>query len=173
MNKLVEASFAGVTAEGGVKTTESKYFGGETRLEGTEGPQTVFIGFGTTNTQSSAELSTLAAYLSTTPSIKWAKGLSPVAQNIPEGTSVQPVFLQYSDASLFGLLVQADGVQGVKDAGKVVVDAIKKAAKGGLSEEEVKGAVRRAKFSAASGIETRDGLVNVLGSKVSSVRFFG
>lgn len=171
LKKLVDASFAGVAAAGtagaGAPAASSKYFGGETRLEGHEGPQTIFIGFGTsgTNTTSSpfsADLATLAAHLSTTPSIKWSKGLSPVAQGIPSGTTVQSVYLPYSDASLFGVIVQGETVEGVRDAGKVVVEVLKGAAKGG----EVNGAVAKAKFGAASLVERREGLVDVLGSKV-------
>ncbi|KXN90755.1 Cytochrome b-c1 complex subunit 2, mitochondrial [Leucoagaricus sp. SymC.cos] len=169
LTKLVDASFANsnTTAEG-TATPASKYFGGENRLEATsEGPQTVFIGFGTTSNTSSSEIATLAAHLNAQPSIKWAKGLSPVAQAIPEGTSVQSVYFPYSDASLFGLLVQGESVEGVRDAAKVAVEALKKAGKG-LSESELKSAVAKAKFAAASKVEKREGLVDVLGSKIFS-----
>lgn len=178
LNKLVESSFAGARAgasqQGGVSTPASKYFGGETRLEGSEGLQTVFIGFGTTNSANAGEIAALAAHLSTTPSVKWSKSLSPIAAGIPEGASVQSVYLPYTDASLFGLLVQANTTAGVKEAGKVAAEALRKAAKG-LSQEELKAAVARAKFAAANGVESREGLVNALGAKVSlyrTVRFF-
>lgn len=166
LNKLVEQSFAGASiAEGAAISPASKYFGGETRLDGHEGPQTVFIGFGTTGGHS-AEIAALVAHLSTTPSIKWSKGLSPIAAAIPGGANVQGVYLPYTDASLFGLLVQAETATAVKEAGKVAVQALKKVAQG-LKEEELKGAVARAKFAAASGVESREGLVNALGAKVS------
>lgn len=172
LKKLVDESFAGAAEGGSIASPASKYYGGETRLEGNgHGPQTVFIGFGTTTTTSSAELATLSAYLSTTPSVKWAKGLSPVAKGIPEGSTVQSVYLPYSDASLFGLLVQAETPEGVKEAGKVAVEALRNAAKG-LEAKELGGAVRRAKLAKASAVEGREGLVNVLGSKVSVVHFF-
>jgi len=166
LNKLVESSFAGASQGGSaVSTPASKYFGGETRLEGSEGPQTVFIGFGTTNSGNAGEMAALAAHLSTTPSIKWSKSLSPIAAGIPEGASVQSVYLPYTDASLFGLLVQANTTSGVKEAGKVAVEALKKAAKG-LSQEELKAAVSRAKFAAANSVESREGLVHALGAKI-------
>ncbi|KAF9446857.1 LuxS/MPP-like metallohydrolase [Macrolepiota fuliginosa MF-IS2] len=165
LNKLVEQSFTAATAaEGSTAAPASKYFGGETRLEGSGGPQTLFIGFGAEGAPS-AELAALAAHLSTQPSVKWSKSLSPIATAIPEGAQVQSVYLPYSDASLFGLLVQAESVGGVKEAAKVAVEALRNAAKG-LKEEEVKGAVARAKFAAASGVESREGLVNVLGAKI-------
>lgn len=168
LTKLVDASFAGANAAGSASSTTpaSKYYGGETRLAGT-GPQTVFIGFGTTGS-SSAELATLAAHLSTTPSVKWSKGLSTIAAGIPEETQVQSVYLPYSDASLFGFVVQGETAEGVKEASKVAVEALKKAAKG-LKEEELMSAVAKAKFAAASDVESKEGLLNILGSKVGTL----
>ncbi|KAF5347252.1 hypothetical protein D9756_009906 [Leucocoprinus leucothites] len=165
LTKLVDASFASVAATNASTAPASKYFGGETRIESHEGPQTVFIGFGTTDSSTSAELATLTAHLSTTPLVKWAKGLSPLAQAVPEGTAVQSVYLPYSDASLFGVVVSSKTTEGAKEAGKAVVETLKKAAKG-LTEQELKSVVAKAKFGAASEVESREGLVNVLGSKI-------
>lgn len=169
LNKLVDASFTGVaTADEAVDTPASQYFGGETRLEAAhDGLQTVFIGFGTTDVSTSAELATLRAHLSTTPSVKWAQGLSPIVQAIPEGTNVQSVWLPYSDASLFGLIVSGRTVEGVKEAGKVAVEMLKKSTKG-LNEGELKSALAKAKFGAASAMESREGLARELGAKVCS-----
>jgi ubiquinol-cytochrome c reductase core subunit 2 len=80
---------------------------------------------------------------------------------------VQSVYLPYSDATLFGLLVQGTTAAGVTEAGKAAVKALKSAAAtGGVKGEELKKAVAKAKFAAASAIDGRDGLVSVLGSKV-------
>lgn len=170
LNKLVDASFVGVAGanavDGVIETPASRYFGGETRLEAAhDGLQTVFIGFGTTNISTSAELATLAAHLSTTSSVKWARGLSPMVQAIPEGTSVQSLYLPYSDAGLFGLVVSGRTVEGVKEAGKVAVEVLKKSTKG-LTEDELKIALAKAKFGAASAVESREGLIRDLGAKV-------
>lgn len=86
--------------------------------------------------------------------------------NLPEGTSVQTVYLPYSDATLFGLLVQGSTSSSVKEAGKAAVAALQAAAKG-IKEEELKAAVSKAKFAAASAVDTRDGLVAALGAKVN------
>jgi len=168
LNKLVDASFADVGAVNEViETPASHYFGGETRLEAAhDGLQTVFIGFGTTNVSTSAELATLAAHMSTTSSVKWARGLSPIVQAIPEGTSVQSMYLPYSDAGLFGLVVSGRTVEGVKEAGKVAVEALKKSTKE-LTENELKSALAKAKFGAASAMEGREGLIRDLGAKVT------
>ena len=132
------------------------------------GPQTVFIGYGVTGAPS-AELATLAAYLNPAPSVKWAKGAStsPLSSAIPEGASVQVVYLPYSDASLIGLLVQAETVEGVTAAGKAAVAALKKAAQG-VKEEEVAAAVAKAKFAAASATDGREGIVKAVGAQIFS-----
>ena len=102
--------------------------------------------------------------------MKWSKGISSIATGIPEGTSVQTVYLPYSDASLFGLLVQGSTAAGVKEAGKVAVQALKASASG-LKEEDLKRAIAKAKFSAASASDNREGLIAVLGSKVRTLIF--
>ena len=163
LSKLVEQAFASAEASSAISAPASKYFGGETRLGGHGGPQTVFIGFGSTGADS-PDLAALAAHLSPSPAVKWSKGLSPLS-SLPDGTSVQTVYLPYSDATLFGLLIQGSTPASVKEAGKVAVSALKAAAKG-IKEEELKSAVSKAKFAAANATDSREGIVTVLGSKV-------
>ena len=144
-------------------TPPSKYFGGETRLESGSGPQTVFIGYGIAGAPNPST-AVLASYLSPKPSVKWSKGLSPLS-SLPEGSSAQVVHLPYSDATLFGVLVQASTVEAVKEASKKAVAALQATSKG-LKPEEFASAVAKAKFAAANAIESREGLANVLASKV-------
>jgi len=165
LSKLVETAFASAEASSAVSAPASQYFGGETRLAGHGGPQTMFVGFGLTGA-SSADLAALTAHLSPSPSVKWSKGLSPLS-SMPEGTSVQTVYLPYSDATLFGLLVQGSTPASVKEAGKVAVSALKAAAQG-IKEEELKSAISKAKFAAANATDSRDGVVAALGSKIFS-----
>jgi len=165
LNKLVEQSFTSTDASSVVSTPASKYFGGETRLEGHGGPQTVFIGFGST-VADSTDLAALAAYLSPSPSVKWSKGLS-LLSSLPEGTSVQSVYLPYSDATLFGLLVQGSTPASVKEAGKLAVSALKAAAQG-IKEEELKSAIAKAKFAAANAADSREGIIAFLSSSILS-----
>ncbi|KAF9529874.1 Metalloenzyme, LuxS/M16 peptidase-like protein [Crepidotus variabilis] len=164
LSSLVEKAFANIATTSSTSPA-SKYHGGETRVEGHGGPQTIFIGFGTTGAPT-AEIATLAAHLSTTPAVKWSKGVSPLA-SIPEGTSVQSIYLPYSDATLFGLLVQSTSSAGAKEAAKSAVDALKAASKS-IKPEALKSAIAKAKFAAANAAESREGLVNTLGSKVFS-----
>ena len=161
--ELVSKAFAKASSAAGPTSPASKYFGGENRVAG-NGPQTAFIGFGTTGVPS-AEAAALAAYLSPAPSVKWSQGVSPIAAALPQGSSVQSVYLPYSDASLVGVLVQGHSTAAVKEAGKVVVDAVKKAA-AGASAEEVAVAVAKAKFAAASAADGRAGIVDAVGAKV-------
>lgn len=136
-----------------ITATPSKYFGGATRIDSHEGPQTVFIGFGTT-TPSSVH-SVLSAHVAPMQSLKWPSAPRPSA-------TVTPVHLPYSDAVLTGVLVQGADTKSVKEAAKAVVEKFKKP----LSADEVKIAVARAKFAAASTIEGREGLVDAISGKV-------
>ncbi|TRM60694.1 Metalloenzyme, LuxS/M16 peptidase-like protein [Schizophyllum amplum] len=146
---LVEKSSLASLGTSTTSTSPSTYFGGETRLDAHAGAQTVFIGFGSTG--SPAELAALAAYLSVEPALKWSQSSSALAAAIPEGASVKPVFLPYSDATLVGLLVQGQTPAAVKAAGTAAVKAIKSA--GSIKDSDLKKA-------------GRDGILSVLGSKV-------
>ncbi|EJF61400.1 LuxS/MPP-like metallohydrolase [Dichomitus squalens] len=155
-------SFAAASAPA---SKPSSYFGGESRLDAHEGAQTVFVGFGAAGAPS-AELAVLAAHLDPTPSVKWSQGTSPIAPKIPAGASVRSVLLPYSDASLFGLLVQGQTAADVKTAGQAAVEALKAASS--LSGEDLQKAVAKAKFAAASAYESREGLVAALAPKILS-----
>jgi len=163
LSALVEKGFKSAQAGVAVQKSETKYFGGETRVEATHVPQTIFIGFGKPGAPT-GELAALAAHLSATPSVKWSKGLSPLAAGLPEGASVQTVFLPYSDATLFGLLVQGDNVVLAKQAGEVAVQALKSAAS--VQPDAANTAIAKAKFAAANAVDGRDGYISVLGPKV-------
>ncbi|KAH0580069.1 Cytochrome b-c1 complex subunit 2, mitochondrial [Termitomyces sp. J132] len=164
LSQLVEKSFAATPASASATSSASAYFGGETRIDAHNGPQTVFIGFGATGTPS-PELATLAAHISPAPSVKWSKGISPLSLAIPTYASVQSVYLPYSDATLVGVLIQGATAAEVKTAATAAVAELKKAA-GGLSAEDLKKAVAKAKFAAASAVESRDGLAATFGSEI-------
>ena len=46
LSKLVEQTLGSLASSGSLSNSSSAYFGGETRVDSHEGPQTVFIGFG-------------------------------------------------------------------------------------------------------------------------------
>ncbi|KAH8092173.1 Metalloenzyme, LuxS/M16 peptidase-like protein [Cristinia sonorae] len=163
LSKLVEKSLAKLASTSEVSSTPSSYFGGETRIDSHEGPQTVFIGFGATGAPA-AELAVLAAHLSPQPSLKWSQGLSPISASIPPTASVKTVLLPYSDATLFGFVVQGETAKDVKTAASAAIAALKEV--GSIKPEDLKKAVAKAKFAAASSIEGRIGFASTLGAKV-------
>lgn len=163
LTHLLEKSLGKLSANAAPSSSPSKYFGGETRVEGHGGPQTVFIGFGTTG-QLAPEVAVLTAHLSTKRAIKWSKSLSPIAAAIPEGSSVEAVLLPYSDAALFGLLVQGETAEQVKAAGQAAVKALKDAAN--VKDEEVKRAAAKVKFYAASTSEDKVGAAALFGTQL-------
>lgn len=164
LTKLVEKSLTSLSASATPSTSPSSYFGGETRVDAHGATETVFLGFGTAGSPA-PELAVLAAHLDPQPSVKWSEGTSPIT-GIPLGASVKSVYLPYSDATLFGLLVQGQTAEDVKAAGKAAVAALKDASN--IKAEDVKKAVAKAKFTAANSLDSRSGLVSVLGSKVYS-----
>ncbi|CAE6534779.1 unnamed protein product [Rhizoctonia solani] len=141
LSRLVSKHLAGLPTGASAKGS-SQYFGGESRVE--HSGNAVFIGFGAP--AASPELAALQAHLDATPAVKWTAGTSPLA-----GTGAVPVYIPYSDATLFGVLVTGNNV--AADA-KAAVAALKK----GLTKEDATKAVARAKFKAASAVEAREGL---------------
>ncbi|KAL4071627.1 Metalloenzyme, LuxS/M16 peptidase-like protein [Scleroderma yunnanense] len=155
--ELVDKAFAEAPLPSGSSSssTSSKYFGGATRIDSHTGPQTVFIGFGTT--APSAALAVLANHLAPSPALKWPSVP-------PSSTTLTPVYLPYSDAVLTGILVQGPDTNGVKDAAKTLVDRLKKP----LTAEALKSAVARTKFDAAVSVENRESLILAIGKKIFS-----
>ena len=169
LRHLVEAGLDGLPSSSSVVASPSKYFGGETRLESRGGPQTVFIGYGIAGAPNPST-AVLASYLSPKPSVKWSKGLSPLS-SLPEGSSAQIVHLPYSDATLFGVLVQGSTTEAVKEASKRAVAALQATSKG-LKPEEFTSAVAKAKFAAANAIDSREGIANMFAPKVCPFKEF-
>ena len=169
LSKLAGHSFAPLPSSSAAAPAPTKYFGGESRVAaGGHGlhPQTIFIGYGTT-TPNLQELATLKAFLSPHPHLKWAHGsANPLFEGLPAHARVEPVLLPYTDAALFGVLIQAPTTKEVHDAGKIAVKVLKGAA-GSVKAEELKKAVSKAKFEAASALERREGLV---GNAITQVR---
>lgn len=169
LSKLVEKHLASAPNANVTDAPTTKYYGSETRVpfpeQGQRGPHTIFIGYGLPS-QPTVELSILHQHLSTTPSLKWSKSSSPLASGLPSGTSAQSVLFQYSDASLFGILVQGETPSSVTEASKAVSQILKGIS---LKDEDVKRATAKARFAAASEQDTRGGqLLSAI--NVSTVR---
>ncbi|CAK5267577.1 unnamed protein product [Mycena citricolor] len=162
LSSLVQAAFASQSGSA-TASTPSAYFGGETRVQAHGGAQTVFIGFGVAGAPT-PEVAALAAYLDPNPTIKWAKSSSPMLQ-VPH-TTVQSVYLPYSDAALVGVIVQGPTAEATREAAKAVAQTFKSVSS--IKAEDLKAAVTKAKFRAAASVDDRAGLVEILGSKVLS-----
>lgn len=170
LKALVDEHLAGASTGSASSSAPSKYYGGETRIAPQpdahgHGKHTVFIGFGSSSP--SADLAILSAYLDPTPQLKWAQSSSPIASLLTSGTTVQSVYLPYSDAALAGVVIQSASPADAKAAAQVVAKAIKEVKAGSLQGDAFKIAHAKAKFAAASALETRDVQVGNVGSKVS------
>ncbi|KAJ5176472.1 Cytochrome b-c1 complex subunit 2 [Penicillium canariense] len=142
----------------------SKYFGGEQRIASKAGNAVVIAfpgssAFGTAGYK--AEASVLAALLGGESTIKWTPGFSLLSQATKglNQLNVSTQNLAYSDAGLFTVTLSGQASQ-VGAASKSVVDALKKAAAGEVSSEDIKKATALAKFRALESVQTLDtGLV--------------
>lgn len=162
LSKLVEKSLGNIPSSSSA-TTSTKYHGGETRVESTNPLQTVFIGFGTAGAPSN-DLAALASHIAPESHVKWSKGISPISEATPAGTTAQTVYLPYSDATLLGVLIQGENPADVKTAAQAAVKALKSQ----VNETDAKRAVAKAKFRAASEADSRDSIVSLLGNKIFS-----
>ncbi|CUA71547.1 ubiquinol-cytochrome c reductase core subunit 2 [Rhizoctonia solani] len=152
LSRLVSAHLDKLPSGGAnTKQSSSQYFGGETRISA-HGGNAVFIGFGAP--AASPELAVLQSHLDPAPAVKWTLGSSPLA-----GTGAVPVYIPYSDAALFGVLVTGKNV--AADA-KTAAAALKK----GFTKEDAAKAIAKAKFRAASAVENQQGLVNAVAPQV-------
>jgi ubiquinol-cytochrome c reductase core subunit 2 len=161
LSRLVSHSLVSLASSSSAAPAPTKYFGGENRVAaGGHGqqPQTIFVGYGTT-TPKLHELATLKEYLAPHPHLKWTHGSTGgLFEGLPAHARVEPVLLPYTDAALFGVLIQAPTTNEVRQAGKVVANVLKGAA-GSVKAEDLKKAVCKAKFDAASALERREGVV--------------
>lgn len=148
LSQLVEKHLGSLPSGAALGSRSSQYFGGETRADSDGHGEAVFIGFGAPG--ASPELAALYAHLDTTPALKWTAGSSPLA-----GTGAVPVYIPYSDAALFGVLVKGENVG---ENAKAAAAALKKVASG-FGAENAKKAVAKAKFAAAAALEGREGFV--------------
>ena len=131
------------------KTT---YHGGSTREHVAHAGNAVFVGFGTTTLANVPALHALSAHLSPAPAVKWSSGLGPLAS--AEKVNVRALTLPYSDAALFGVLVEGASASAVSEAAKKAVDAIKAASKAsGLGKDDILRATARARFALAGALE--------------------
>ena len=167
---LVEKSFAGVPASAsGAASPNSKtqYHGGEQRIAlqsahgGPVSPRAgnghIFLAFEGAAQGSAPELAVLRSLLGGEASVKWSAGQSPLAQIRSQSplTTASAFNLGFSDAGLFGIYVSAPHER-LQAVAKAAINALKDIAGGKQgASEDVKRAVAKAKFEAATALESR------------------
>lgn len=145
--------------------SKASYYGGEIRIPsvGHSKVDQFLLGF-KGEAASSVELSVLKHLLGGEASVKWSQGASPLAKLSSDTASVKAFNLAYSDAGLFGILATAPTaeVEGLLIKAVAELQAVAK----GASAEALKQAVLKAKFAAASALESRVGKLELLGGQV-------
>ncbi|KAE8224629.1 hypothetical protein CF319_g2517 [Tilletia indica] len=163
---LASKSLATLSGAASVTKSDSAYKGGEQRVafaapHGSEGTSAslahFFLGFEGAATGAKPELAVLRAHLGGETSVKWSSGLSPLAQlSAKDATVKASAFnLTFSDTGIFGAYVSAPPAR-LGAAVKSVASAIKEAASK-ISSEDLKKAIAKAKYDAASAFESRAG----------------
>ncbi|BGP14442.1 ubiquinol-cytochrome c reductase core subunit 1 [Rhodosporidiobolus nylandii] len=168
LKSLVSDFFvSGSPSSSSISTPASKYFGGEVRVPSvghSEVDQLLIAFQGAASTE--VEFAVLRALLGGETYVKWGAGASPLAKLATATSSAKAFNLAYSDAGLFGISVSAKTAD-VADVAQKAVAALKEVANG-ASEEAVKQAIAKAKFAAASALETRAGQVEIVGHSVAA-----
>lgn len=174
LSKAVGKAFGSGTASTGgtLSGSSTKYYGGEQRipldLHSGAGHPTMIIAFGSTGT-ASPDMSVIPHLLGGESALKWVPGTSPLslaAEKVP-GSKARSFVLPYSDASLVGVEISAPTSQGLNTLAKEVVSAVKSVGSS-VKEEDLKKAIAGAKFTAASVVDSKEGLLASYGPQVLS-----
>jgi len=162
-NAVLSKRFVGGSS-GEVTTQPSNYFGGESRIDASssEGHVAVAYPTGPLNSAHDFAAQVLKAHLGGEPATKYGLGASPLSKvGSKTSASIKSFAFNYSDAGLFGVRIRSAD-SNASAATKGAVEEIKKAAEG-ISADDFKKAVARAKLNAVSALE----------SKISQVEFLG
>ena len=139
-----------------IESAQSKYFGGEERIDH-DGANTMVLAFpGTSNVTGGfwkPEIPVLAALLGGRTTIKWSPGFSLLSRATEAFPTVKVATrsVSYSDAGL--LTVTLTGPAQLAQAGQEVVKVLKKVASGDVGKEDFKKAIANAKFDELSKID--------------------
>jgi ubiquinol-cytochrome c reductase core subunit 2 len=162
-------------AAAALSTPVASYFGGEVRVpspgHGGSAVDHFIVAFKGNGSSASADFEVLRHLLGGESSVKWSSGSSPLSKLASGRSSAKAFNLAYSDAGLFGIYITAptSGVAGIATA---AVEQLKNVAKG-ASAEAVKQAIAKAKFAAATSMETRANRLELVGGHVSRDEFSG
>jgi len=174
LQKLVADFFATdsvATTAAATSAGASKYFGGEIRLASETGAANgLLLGF-EGGSLASPQHSVLRHILGGQSSVKWSRGQgSALSQALADASPVAEATafnLAYTDAGLLGAYVTGGTPEEMTKLGQTFVQALDKAASG-VSEADVKRGIAKAKFEAASVLESRVGRLEHIGAQIVS-----
>lgn len=168
LNSLVSDFFV-TPSSTALSSPASAYFGGELRVPSVGHGSSLdhfLLAFKGASTSTAADLTVLRYLLGGESAVKWSAGLSPLSKLASGQATAQAFNLTYSDAGLFGVYISAP-TSAVGGLAVKVVDELKNVAKG-ASAEAVAAAIAKAKFAAATALESRVGRLELVGAQVSS-----
>lgn len=174
LTSLVQKNFEKVPASspgGQLKAGPSTYYGGEQRVAHvpahSESARShnghFFLGF---QGGPGPEYAVLRSLLGGQSSVKWSSGLSPLSKisESTRGASAEAFNIAFSDSGLVGAYITAPHAT-LSSVAKQVGEAFKAAASS-ISSEDLQKAIAKAKFDAASALESRETIRDVVGSQL-------
>lgn len=182
LSDLTSKYFKNVRAsKGALAAGPNKYFGGDARVSfapdhSAEGPRAHYghylIAFQGAGLDASPELAVLRSHMGGESNVKWSTGLSPLAQISDKvaGANVNAFNVNFTDAGLIGAYITAPHSK-ILEAAKLSVAALKDASQS-ISKEDLEKAKAKARFEAASSLESRAAIHSAVGGVVCSIFFF-
>ncbi|KAI9894812.1 MAG: ubiquinol-cytochrome c reductase core subunit 1 [Vezdaea aestivalis] len=152
-----------------LKSTSTKYYGGEERISHDGGNAMVIAFPGSSSFTSGSsykpEVSVLAALLGGETTIKWAPGFSLLAKASAShpSVSVTTSHLPYSDAGLLCIALTGSAFD-IKSASTAIVKAIKDVADGKTTKDDIAKALALAKFKALEAGQNIDAGLELTGA---------
>ena len=135
-----------------IKTTQTKYHGGEERIAHDSG-NTMILAFPGSSSFTGGfwkpEIAVLASLLGGETNVKWSSGFSLLAKatEVSPGAHITTTNATYSDAGLLYVTLTGNA-QGIRFASEEAVKKIKNVAAGEITNEDFKKAIAAAKFKA-------------------------
>ncbi|ORX92209.1 LuxS/MPP-like metallohydrolase [Basidiobolus meristosporus CBS 931.73] len=167
LDELVQQHFAKLNQGVKAKSAATKYYGGESRLEAAGEQSTLALAFEGASLSSAEylKLQVLRYIIGAEKTTKWGAGVTATSAAVSKvpGASASTFNIGYSDAGLFGILVNSSAEQ-AQNLTQTAIDQISKAA-AGVSEEDLKRAVANAKFETAQLVDTRLGRGQIIGEQ--------
>ncbi|KAI9137750.1 Metalloenzyme, LuxS/M16 peptidase-like protein [Paraphysoderma sedebokerense] len=164
LSDLVNMYFSASTANSGLATSPSKYFGGESRIDSTVGNHTLVSFNGAAlGTKDQATLAVLRNLLGETKHDYHGPGASLLAK-FASNVSLNTFSKSYSDAGLFGIVASSNDAAATSQGISKALTTLRNVA-GGSHSEDFQRAVKQAEAETVGAAETRAGRIEALGEE--------